>query len=196
MKKIITILVIVSLLTLAGCGGKKTAEYRAGLQNVADEISKNASEVEVILDKYSTVWSYSIENRSPVAINSMAEAVSLEEDMIVKYFEINSANNVTNDFSSNIHSLKAYYEGVGQIELIKKTSDSIKSKIVDLNNPPTEYEKAYNEVLDMYSSSEEYIEMALNPSGTMQTFNENKNRLASEIVSKHKRIEVTMPSKK
>lgn len=197
MRKLYSVLIFsFCLLVLVGCSDKKSSEYRASLKNVADEITANASEVEVILDKYSTVWSYSIKNRSPVGIDSMAQAVNLDRSMIEKYFEINPANNVSNDFSSNIHSLLAYYEGEGKISSIKEASESIKNKIIELNNPPTEYEKAYNEVLDMYSLSEEYTEMALNPTGTMQTFNENKNRLSGEIIGKHKRIEVVMPKEK
>ena len=63
-----------------------------------------------------------------------------------------------------------------------------------MNNPPKGYEKVYDELLDMYTFSEEYLEMALNPSGSLQSFNEDKNRLSSDILSQHKRVEATMPN--
>jgi len=53
----------------------------------------------------------------------------------------------------------------------------------------------YDETLDMYSHTEELIEMALNPSGTLQAFIENKSQLSSDITSKNKIIEAIMPSK-
>jgi hypothetical protein len=191
MKKLLCL--ILSLMLLTACNGG-SEEYRADLQSVADEMLENAAKAEEILDQYTTVWDHSIKSRGAIPIQEMSDLTGLDRDTIEEYFTINAAGNIPEDFSTNIHSLNAYYEGIGQIEEIKNASDAIKNKMAELNDPPSEYEKVYDEVLDMYNYSEEYVEMALNPTGSLQSFIEAKNELSSEIVSKYKRIEVIMPS--
>lgn len=129
-----------------------------------------------------------IESGTAIGVGKMAIKTGLDEEVIRDYFEINSIGNVSGEFSSNVNSLKSYYRAIGKLEEIEEISKEIKNKINELNDPPKGYEKVYDEVLDMFIYSEEYIEMALNPSGSLQSFNEDKNRLTSEIVSKFKRI--------
>ncbi|MEX3715422.1 hypothetical protein ABFV99_23910 [Cytobacillus horneckiae] len=195
MKKASLVLIILfSLFALVGCNSKKTMEYRSDLQNVTDKMLENASEVEEMLNKYSTVWSYSIESRGAIAVEDMATITGLEQDVILEHFEINSIGNIPNDFSKNIHSLNSYFSETGDLEKLENASEEIKSKIKDLNNPPENYEKVYDEVLDMFTYTEEYIEMAINPDGSLQSFNESNNTLSAEILSKYKRIEAIMPN--
>lgn len=197
MKKILTtLLFLVILMVLAGCGGKKTTEYRTNLLNVNDKMFENASVAEDILNQYSKVWKYSIESRSPVSVENMSIETGLERDVIEKYFEINNAGNVPNDFSSNIHSLNSYYESIGELPKIREVSTDVKNKITELNSPPDGYKEVYNEVLNLFDLTEEYIGMALDPSGSLQSFNDSRNQLTKDIISTNKRIGVIMPAEK
>lgn len=197
MKKVFTILLfLMALLTLAGCGGKKTAEYRTELQSVTDKMYENASVAEGILNQYANVWSYSIKSRSAIPVADMSAQTGLEQEVVREYFKINNAGNISSDFSTNIHALNNYYDASGELSKIKTASDEIKSKITELNDPPEGYKEVYNEVLDLYNLSEEYVGMALNPDGSLQSFNDSRNQLTNDIVSKYKRIEVLMPSEK
>lgn len=193
MKKLL-FLIIVSLIVLAGCNSEETTSYRSDLQSVADKMLENGTTVETLLDQYSKVWSYSIESKGAIPVQDMMALTGFSEDKVRDHFEINGAGNITDDFSTNIHSLNLYYDSIGSLEEIEEASKDIKSKITELNESPEGYEKVYDEILDMYTYSEEYIEMALNPNGSLQSFNQNKNQLSSDILSKHKRIEATMPS--
>ena len=179
---------------LAGCNSEETTSYRSDLQSVADKMLENGATVETLLYQYSKVWSYSIESKGAIPVQEMMALTGFSEDTVRDHFEINGAGNITDDFSTNIHSLNLYYVSIGSLEEIEEASKDIKSKITELNEPPEGYEKVYGEILDMYTYSEEYIEMALNPNGSLQSFNQNKNQLSSDILSKHKRIEATMPS--
>lgn len=178
---------------LVGCNSQG-AQYGEDLQTVADEMLDNATKTEAILDQYAAVWDHSIKSKGAIPVAEMTALTGFAQDDVEEYFEINTAGNIPEDFSTNIHSLNAYYEDSGELEDIRNAADSIKSKMAELNDPPDEFEKAYDEVLNMYNYTEEYIEMALNPSGSLQSFNENKNQLASDIISVYKRIEVIMPS--
>lgn len=194
LKKLIFFLILmVSSLTLAGCGDN-SAEYKSDLQDVGDEMLKNSAAVEGVLEQYSAVWRFSIESGSAIGVGEMMIQTGFDEETVREYFELNSAGNVPGDFSTNINSMNLYFEDTGKLDEIKSASDNIENKVSELNNPPSDYEKAYDEILDMYTYSEEYIEMALNPTGSLQSFNEERNRLSSDILSQHKRIEAVMPS--
>ena len=108
-------------------------------------------------------------------------------------FPINAAGNLSNDFSTNIYSLQTYYEGTGKLDEIRNETEKIKNKVSELNNPPPNYEKAYDELLDMYTFYEEFKEMALEPKESMKSFNEKKNSISSDILSKYKRIDTLIP---
>lgn len=190
MKKVVSLLFVV--LILSACG-KNAEEYKGELQDVVDRMLENTADAEEIVNSYSDVWRHSIESRGAIPVAEMAETTGLEQDVIQEYFVINPAGNIPDDFSLNVQSLNSYYQESGDLERIKEASDEIQSKINELNNPPAEFEKVYDEVLDMYTYAEQYIEMALNPTGSLQSFNEEKNQLTSEILSKYKRVEAIMP---
>lgn len=191
-KKIVAILALVFV--LVGCG-VSAEEYGNSLQETADEIIENSENVEEILNMYSKVWDYSIQNRGAIPIEEMMVVTGFDEKTVREAFEINIADNVPNDFSKNIHSLVSYYESTGKLKEIEEKSSEIKEQISDLNNPKDEFESAYNEVLDMYDLSKQYINLATDPSGSLQDFNTNKNELSNGILSKYNRLEVVMPNK-
>src|SRR5699024_7258880 len=122
------------------------------------------------------------------------EYTGLSENSVEEIFEINSFGNVSNDFSTNIHSLKSRFEENGTIDEIKDDLENVKGQVSELNDPPKGYDKAYDELLELYDLSEAYAEMALDPSGSLQDFNTKKNQLSDDIKSKQKRIDVVIPN--
>ncbi|MCR6116613.1 hypothetical protein HXA31_19995 [Salipaludibacillus agaradhaerens] len=194
MKKILFVsLLLISLFTLIGCNSQ-AAEYKSDIQSVADKMLDNASEAEIILDKYSSVWDYSIKSSAAIPVEEMVQVTGFDPSDIENHFVINAAGNIPDDFSTNIYSVNSYYEESGALGEIENEANEIKEKVNELNNPPKDFEKVYDELLDMFTYTEEYIEMALDPSGSLQSFNEEKNQLSSDIASKHKRIEAVMPN--
>lgn len=179
---------------LAGCNSGAAAEYGSDIQSVADQMLDNAAEAEEILNQYAVVWEHTIKSGGAIPVEEMTALTGFDQDLIMEHFEINAAGNIPDDFSININSLNAYYNDSGDLESIEETSEDIKNKINELNGPPEEFAKAYDELLDMYTYTAEYIEMALSPDGSLQSFNEKVNQLSSDIASKYKRIEAVMPN--
>lgn len=194
MKKILVLVLLMLLLT--GCSSKDTKEYGKDLKTIADEILENSADAEELLNGYSKIWSFSIESGSAISVENVSAEMALDEEVIRGYFELNSIGNVSGDFSSNVNSLNSYYRASGKLDKVEKLSTEIKNKISDLSNPPSDYEKAFDEVLDMYAYSQEYTEMALNPTGSLQSFNENKSKLSSDILEKYRKIEALTPDEK
>lgn len=188
-------LFLLIFILLTGCSGKNTTEYKSEVQNVADKILENSAEVEKILDQYSSVWDFSIKSNGAILVEEMAVKTGLDLATVKKYFTINAAGNIPNDFSLNVFALKSYFEDSGELNKLKETAEEIKEKINELNNPPEEFEKVYDELLDLFTHAEELLEMAIDPSGSYNDFTAKRNQLSSDITSQYKRVEVTMPSK-
>jgi len=199
--KKILIAMALSLFILAGCSNsEKVAEYRSDLQTVTDEMLNNASAAEELLNQYATVWSYSIESRGGITVEDMAKETGLSDRIVFEHFTdsdyevVHLGERITGGWQGNIQSLKNYYSASGKLDEIEELSSEIKSSIKDLNNPPEGYEKAYDEVLELYTLAGEYTQMAINPSGSLVTFNQDRGQLSTDIVSKVKEIEVIMPN--
>lgn len=188
MKK--TLLIGLYILFLMGCN---SAQYNTELNEVADEMFENSVEVEGILEKYIVMWNKSIKSKYSLTFKEVSALTGIEEEDVKKHFEVNRGGNIPSEFSSNVNSLISYYQETGKLDEIKKRSDSIKEQITELKKPPKEYQEAYDEILDMYNYSEQYVEMALSPDGSLQSFSEQKKKLSSEISSNYKRIEVIAP---
>jgi len=191
MKKLVISIVSV-LFILVGCGND--AQYGEDIQLLADDIIENSERSETVLQGYSDIWNLSIQSRSAIGIDDVIGVTGLEESTVREYFAVNVADNVPGDFNLNIASLNSYYQANGMLDEIEETSDGIQERITELNDSPADYEEAYDELLNLYTYSEEYAELTLNPQGSLQSFNENRNELSSEISNTYRRIEVLIPS--
>jgi hypothetical protein len=193
MKKLILLLSVITF-ALMGCGDEQSAEYRSNLQSLADDMLENAAEAENVLNQYAAVWSHSIQSSAAIPVSEMVSVTGMDEDAVMDSFQINSAGNIPNDFSMNVNSMALHFESTGKLQEIEQSAEEISKQINELNNPPEEYEKAYDELLDMYTYTEEYTEMAISPSGSLQEFNDKRSQLSSDILSQHKRIEALLPA--
>lgn len=183
-KAFILLLVIVFMLT--GCGGNP--HYEEDLKDTAGTILDSAAAVEEIANEYANIWSFSIQSGTAIEVKDMSEATGLGEDDIREHFQLNAAGNVPGDFSTNVGSLRSYFEGTGKLDEVKKSSDEIKEKMSKLKDPPSKFEKAYDEMLDMYAYYKEYASMVIGPDGSLQSFNENREKLSNEIASCYNKI--------
>src|SRR5690625_3968105 len=175
---------------MTSCSNGDTEEYASDLEGVVNDMLDTASKVESMLNDYASVWSYTIKSKGAIPVSEMAIVTGLEKDTIEEHFAVNAMGNIPDDFSTNIHSLNDYFDSVGELDSIRESRDSIKGKVAELNAPPSDYEKVYDEMLDMYNYFMEYVDMALIPSGSLQDFNDDRSHLSSEIINKYNRIEV------
>lgn len=185
---------IITLLVLLSACGSKAEEYKQSMESVLEDIENSQEAVDDVVSDYASIWSFSIENSSAIPVDAMAEYTGLSHDEVVNIFGVNAAGNVSNDFSDNIHSLINRFEEIGIMDDIKNDIEKIKEQVSDLKEPPKRYEKAYDELLELYDLSSLYTEMAINPSGSLQDFNSKRDQIYDDINSQKKRIEVIMPN--
>jgi len=209
MKKILLILFAISIV-LVGCGDKETKvasgneaeeqpkiNYGEELSGLVLEVVSNTSIAEEMTNVYAYLWSNTIEYNGWFPIREIANILGTDKDLLNDYFgnDGTSPNYFRGDFNEAILQLGRYYVQHGKVDDLNEGSDKIESKIKELNNPPEEYEKVYDEIIELYTMEEEYVQMAISPSGSLISFNESRNTLSTNIVSKVKEIDVIMPSK-
>lgn len=184
---------------LVACGNneEEKLQYGSDLLDVTEKILENASNVEELLDQYANVWRYSIETTGGIKVEDLVQRTGLEETTVVEYFvEPNftgSYDTIYAGWESIVRSMHYYYSDTGKLDDLNDLSEEIQSEIQALNNPPEEFKQVYDEVIELYTLGEEYIQMAINPSGSLVSFNEDRNRLSTDIVSQVNRIEAIMP---
>jgi|SRR5690625_453665 len=198
MKRIFILILFLLLLVFTGCGNKeKETEYGEDVNVAIEEILDNTSFAEGLLNKYADLWSYSIESRGGISVEDAAKLLDLSESTILTYFTVDyNSSTIYSGWQSNITSLQDYFKKSNRLKRLEETSSEIKKQIKELKNPPESYKKVYDELLEMYTLEEEYIQMALNPSGSIVSFNEDRRQLSDDIISKHNKIEVLMPDSK
>src|SRR5699024_10500628 len=161
-KRLVIVLFICFCIVLTGCSGNKK-DYAEDLQTVTSVILGNSAEVEDILNQYAKVWRFTIKSRVAIEVSNMMSQSGLDKEHMEKHITVNTLGNIPDDFSMNIDSMSSYFEDTGILDEIRDTAKEVKEEVSKLNNPPTEYEKAYDELLDLYTYSEEYTSMALKP---------------------------------
>ncbi len=154
----------------------------------------NSANVEDVLNQYSAVWSYSISSDGAISLNEMMNLTGYDEEVIREIFGLGNITSIPSDFSTNIYLLNSYHEESGELTTIETVAEEIKEEMSEMNNPVQGYEEAYSELLDLYTYSEEFAGMALNPDGSLQSFTENKDRLIRDITNAYNRIEVLKPN--
>ncbi|GGC87907.1 hypothetical protein GCM10007216_18320 [Thalassobacillus devorans] len=201
MKKVFISLIPLFFLFLVGCASasgteKEEINYGEELENVVTDIVSNGAKAEDMINAYAIMWDGAISQ--DLSEDDAAEVLGVSVLTVRDHFEVSSDNyggfSIDGDFNSVLASLKAYYSTNGSIEEIEAESDRIGEKLKELNTPSEEYEKVYDEVVQLYTLSEEFYELAISPSGSLVTYNEKIGQLSSDIVSKVKSIEVIMPA--
>lgn len=77
------------------------------------------------------------------------------------------------DFNDALVNLYADEDFISKLTAIQENHDSVAKKMKDLKNPPSEWEEAYNAVSDLYDAYIELTNLALDPSGSYDTFSSN-----------------------
>lgn len=73
---------------------------------------------------------------------------------------------------------------------IEDNQEQVEAMMQNLINPPEQYTQAYLELKDFYSSYQELLNLAQNPTGTLTTYTENYNNVDNQIVSKYNSVKL------
>lgn len=204
MRKFLLLLLITIM--LIGCGtkaSKSKSDYIEDLQEVKSELINVNVKAEKMLHLYSKMWSIRAKGEL-VTVDLVERETGVPASELSNYFEItigysdtieSTVDSITGEPSDVVRGLQKLYLDHGQFNELEVALSDVKTKVQSLNNPPDEYEKIFDKLLEMYSLTEEMAGLAMSPSGSLITFNQKINELSEDIVKLNNEIEVLLPSK-
>ena len=98
------------------------------------------------------------------------------------------------DFNEWIEDKRQEFLKDGSIETLSMTKDYVSKKLKKLNNPPNKFKDAYETAVEMFGYYDEFTSLAIQPSGSLQSYSQKTTNLYSEISKIYKQFEVRMPN--
>lgn len=145
------------------------AKYRKDLLEVADMMNQVYRDAEDITNEYSGVWHDAIFNDSGASVDG---------------------SNIK-DFNLAVSMKRQELDG--RVGFMKDQFELVNQKMAKLNQPPKEYEEAYNVLLQLQSITSKYVNMADNPTGSLETFNRDINQYSSDFLSTYNTFKTVLP---
>lgn len=96
-------------------------------------------------------------------------------------------------FNAAIQTQRNIYDKLGDIKKLKADMSMVDMTIEKLKNPPSQYQDIYKEIVDLYSTLNQFVSMADNPSGSLQSYTDDTKTWDSDLSKKVDSIRVQLP---
>lgn len=189
-KKIVTytaIVVLICAVVAVGIFAMNRAEAKKEYNEYIDKLVQaqtlmisSATKAEALCDLTSKVWGNAIYKNSDIAT-----------DKYTKY-----KGKWVGDFNSALQSLFRAEETQTMLSEIRVDQAEIETLIKTMQTPPSDLEKCYETVSELYDSYEKLTELAANPSGNYAGFSASKNVAVDDFLSNFKKLGVQIPEKR
>lgn len=172
------------------------SKYIELMKELNTEMISASSDAEKIVKSYSQIWAEAIDN----GVNDDYFAYYLNTDVssvmpIIEQVhgrDLGAFSSIK-DFNEALEIAMTYYDERGDFKSLMKSRLEIQEKIKQLALPPQEYENVYDELFDLYNNFEKYIDLAVQPSGSLSSYSNGVQALASDIVAGSKSVEAKLP---
>ncbi|OLR58529.1 hypothetical protein BHF70_02170 [Anaerostipes sp. 494a] len=145
---------------------KRIKEYSSNLELVTYSMISGAGDAEKCGNLIKKVW-----------YNAIYEE---RNDSTDKYTRPNGY--FVSDFNDALQNLYSDSSFSLQVSGIEDNQDTVNTQMKKLKNPPDEYEDAYEAVTELYDAYLTLTNLAIDPTGSLQTFSSNFNNADSETV--------------
>ena len=194
-KKVIIIVIIISLLAIGGIFGgitiknhldaKKESElareeeelsekYKNNLSTIVFKMLDGAADAESCGNKIRAVWS-----------NTIWEKDDPETD---KFTKTNGKFN--DDFNDSLSALFSDEDFIELTDRIEQNQKDVNKLMKEMKNPPEEWKYAYNDLTDYYDDYLTFTNLCISPSGNLQTFSTNFSNDATNILNSYNKMKV------
>jgi type II secretory pathway pseudopilin PulG len=184
-KKYVVIAVVIVVLALTGIilasvinnanAQKAKSEYSKNLKTASTLMLAGAAKAEDAGNLIKSVWYNTIYEKNDSKTN--------------KYTRSNGYG-FNDDFNDSLEALFADSYFQSEISSIKENQQSVANYMKLLQNPPEEYAEAYQAIKAYYDAYLELTNLAINPSGSLQTFSSNFNEADSNALKCYKAMEI------
>lgn len=164
---------------------QEAIKYEEEVDRYIDNIDKlrvkmisTGAEAEDLLIRTSKVW-----------YNAIFEKSDAETD---KYTKVNGS--FVSDFNDALNNLYSDSETKDKISLIESGESDVSNIIQELQNPPEGYEEVYDTIMDLSTAFRAVTDLAINPKGSLQTFNQSKQEKIDKFMDLYNTLEAKVPN--
>ena len=177
--KILAIIVAVVILLSSIIGfavkGNKKNKYYSNLETATSLMLSGAADAENACNLIKSVW-----------YNTIYEEYDTKTDK----YTLSNGYGFNNDFNDSLQALFSDQEFKNTITDIEVNQISVAGYMKNLQNPPEEYKEAYESIKKLYDSYLELTNLAVNPTGSLQTFSNNFNTADSETLQNYEAMKL------
>lgn len=145
---------------------RRSREYSENLRYAIDTMLSGAADSENCCNLIVQVWS-----------NAIWEKEDSDTDKYTK-----PDGRFVTDFNEALNNLFADSDFNTQIGNIKENQETVNSIIGQLKNPPEEYKAAYETLSECYDAYRTFTNMAINPTGSLNTFSADFDAADTEFI--------------
>lgn len=127
--------------------------------------------------------------KTKIASQVQSEKSVLESILMQWNQSIHSGSSFSYDIAQGLASA----ESGGWVEIYRMYFSSLKKAMSEISNPPTEYSKAYDLLLDVYSIYSQLYSLARSPQGSYVSFNKTVNDISLEFEKGFNKLDVLLP---
>lgn len=95
-----------------------------------------------------------------------------------------------NDFNEAIKDISTILKDAGITDSIILYKNKMEKTTSKLNNPPNKRKDCYNDLIEMVSEVSQFASMATNPSGSLSSYNSQRNSIEENIMKELKKFEI------
>jgi len=177
----ISLVIGIGLITNFLIGINKYNTYIDNLNLIRTTMISGGSDSETLLNLTAKIW-----------FNSIYEEDDPETDLYTKdkngYF-YDDFNSALNYFFNGTYSQSV----TGNIKDNQVIAEDLMKK---MQTPPKGLENCYSTVTELYSTYKGLTDLALNPSGNLQSFTDNKSEKIDKFLELYNKLETQIPKKK
>lgn len=171
---IIGIVLGISKISKENAAVKAKEEYQSNLTMVTLSMLSGAADAEEAGNLIKKVW-----------YNTIYEEYDTETDQYTR-----DRYGFNDDFNDSLQNLFSDASFQSKISNIESNRESVKSIMKTLQNPPEEYQDAYNTLKDYYDAYLELTEMAINPTGSLQTYSSSFSDADAELIKQYEAMQL------
>lgn len=154
---------------------KISADYLENLEYTTTLMLTGASEAESAGNLIKSVW-----------YNTIYEKRDSETDK----YTLRNSYSFYDDFNDSLAALFSDSDYRSKISSIQSNQEDVAYLMKSLQNPPEEYEEAYETIKEFYNAYLNLTGLVIDPSGSLQTFSNNFNNADTETVNCYKAMKL------
>lgn len=160
---------------------KKEKAYTDNLSLVSLAMLNGASEAESLCNLTGKVW-----------YNTIYKEHDSETDMYTMFTKYTFES----DFNTSLAKLFADSSIIEKVNKIKENQTLVQDFMKKLQNPSSSFEKPYETLMKLYSSYQGLTDLAINPSGNLKSYSENKTSKVQAFMELYKQLNTQIPEGK